>query len=670
MLRYAVICVVLACVVALAPGRLGAGEAWATQLGAETCGGTGDLTTDWTVITGFELPQQTGGLCQPKTVGVTAAALYTGAAWPDNQAAEMQIVTALTNSSRLVSISLRGTTTTRTQYECVVFGPIGGSTIVRIYEFNAGVGVILVSNNAVVVSGDTLKCSVLDNVIKLYINGVERATYTDATPIASGTPGMVVSTGAGTTADVRVDGWTGTSGPENHYIRSGASGTATGADWTNAYASVPATLIRGDTYYIADGAYSGYTFDDVAIGTHVITLKKAVAADHGTETGWNGTYGDGQAAFSGEFDFTTDYWLIDGVVGGGAATSWEQGGFGFKVTETNDSLAILRMGWTGTGSHVTVRHVDLQGKGSVSTQGGSFSNDGLAVYGQSDITLSHFWMHGSGRTHFFMSPGGDVTITHGRLDKYYGSPSVHSEVASIWEFSGPIIGTTTLSYNLFTHIVSTGGIMWGNETNATARLDVYGNVFYKADDDTTWENTANGLIGGFTVRACRNMRIYNNSFIGINGTRVFTDFLDISSDNIASNNLFYNVSANIGYSDIQTHDYNHYINSGTTQGEASGTTSIGDPFVNYVALDFGLVAASGPVDKGVPLGAPYDTDALGVSRTEGATYDAGAYELTQGGSSNPPPPPPQPPPAGGGFFQASERPAAGFRPAAGARTPR
>src|SRR5262245_44026348 len=77
----------------------------------------------------------------------------------------------------------------------------------------------------------------------------------------------------------------------NHYIRSGATGN--GSDWTNASSALPTSLVRGDTYYIADGSYSGYTVDDAVSGTQVITLKKATAADHGTDTGWVSTYGDG-----------------------------------------------------------------------------------------------------------------------------------------------------------------------------------------------------------------------------------------------------------------------------------------------------------------------------------------------------------------------------------------
>src|SRR5687767_4517693 len=78
----------------------------------------------------------------------------------------------------------------------------------------------------------------------------------------------------------------------NHYIRAGAAGSVPCSDWTSANAcnALPATLVRGDTYYIAGGNYAGYTFDDAAVGTTTITIKHATINDHGTATGWNDAF--------------------------------------------------------------------------------------------------------------------------------------------------------------------------------------------------------------------------------------------------------------------------------------------------------------------------------------------------------------------------------------------
>src|SRR4051794_15800116 len=75
----------------------------------------------------------------------------------------------------------------------------------------------------------------------------------------------------------------------SHYVRSGASGNASGSDWANACtdftgACAVTSLVRGDTYYVGTGSYPGRTFNTPASSTLVITIKGATAADHGTAT--------------------------------------------------------------------------------------------------------------------------------------------------------------------------------------------------------------------------------------------------------------------------------------------------------------------------------------------------------------------------------------------------
>lgn len=409
------------------------------------------------------------------------------------------------------------------------------------------------------------------------------------------------------------------------YVRQGATGAQDGSDWTNAYSSLPSALVRGDTYFVADGAYAGLTFSTAANGTIPITIKKATRADHGTSSGWVDSYGDGQVSFSGGFSFTSPYWILDGQTGGGAINAWSQG-FGFKVTETGDDTAVIKV--AGTANNVTIQHVDLQGKGSVSVSGGSASNDGLAVYGASNVTLSYFRMQGIGRCPFFVSPR-NLVVEHGWVQSFYGSSAVHSEVASIWAFAGSI-GDVTFRYNLFTDIQSTGGLMWDNSSNASAGMAVYGNVFYKPAG-ANWDR-ANGVIGGWTGgngEQFRNVLVYNNSFVNVDQESLST-FPNVYSGNVAYNNLFYN-SASPSFSKFGNHNNNHFINSGGAQSEPNGTSAAsGDPFVNMAALDFRLKAATSP---GVTLLAPFNADPYGKVRGSDGTAERGAFEFTSGGAA-------------------------------------
>ena len=104
-----------------------------------------------------------------------------------------------------------------------------------------------------------------------------------------------------------------------YYIRAGATGANNGTSWTDAYTSIPAFTrgVNGVTYYVADGTYAPRELSTPASGGKVITIKKATVQDHGTNTGWNDSYGDGTATFSGGMSLLTSDWVIDGQTGGG-----------------------------------------------------------------------------------------------------------------------------------------------------------------------------------------------------------------------------------------------------------------------------------------------------------------------------------------------------------------
>lgn len=404
----------------------------------------------------------------------------------------------------------------------------------------------------------------------------------------------------------------------NHFVRTDATGNNSGSDWANAYTSLPSALVRGDTYFLADGSYNGRVFSTSVNGLQLITIKKATPNDHGTEAGWQASYGDGQVLFTGGLEFTTPNWLLEGQTGGGAVNNW-QGNFGFKISEADNGTAIIRV--SKGANNITLRHIDFQGKGSVSTDGGSISNDALAIYGASDVTLSYFRMRGVGRCPFFISPQ-RLIVEHGWVESFFGSSAVHSEVASIWGFEGNV-GDVTFRYNLFTDIQSTGGIMWDNSSNPNAKLFVYGNVFYK-QPGANW-GEANGVIGGWTGgngEEFRNASVYNNTFINVDQESL-SGFPNVFSNNTVYNNLFYNCQSP-NFAKFSTHDNNHFINSGGTHGEASGTSaSSGDPFVNLSGLDFRLKSSLG---GGRTLDPAFAMDPLGVSRGRDGQWDRGAFE--------------------------------------------
>lgn len=408
-------------------------------------------------------------------------------------------------------------------------------------------------------------------------------------------------------------------------VRAGATGTGTGADWNNAMPALPATLTRGSTYYVADGSYVGRSFSTAVSGTTLITIKKATVTDHGAIVGWTDAFGDGQAIFNGQLSFSSSYWEIDGQTGGGPA-AWNTG-FGFKIIEVGNGNALILVGNGSTANNVSVRHVEMEGKGSVSTSGGSASNDGLAIYGDSTTTLSYAWMHGIGRCPFFFSGNINTVMEYVYVQSYFGSSGVHCEVMS----SGQgFTGDTTFRNNLVADIESTGGLMWDNSSNPSSHLYVYGNVFYKPAG-AVWE-VANGIIGGWTGGSgeqFNNCYVFNNTFINCDQQTLST-FPNVFSGNNAQNNLWYNCNSP-SFSLYAAHDFNHFINSGGTHSEANGTSATsGDPFVNFPALNFQLKTNT---SLGTNLGSPYNIDPTGKVRS---TWTRGAYEFGGVGDTNPP----------------------------------
>jgi hypothetical protein len=98
--------------------------------------------------------------------------------------------------------------------------------------------------------------------------------------------------------------------PDTYYISSIGSGNKNGSDWNNAYEGIPLSLDRGSTYYIAEGNYSDYTFDDVDLDSEYIFIKKATINEHGTNVGWQNDSGDGQIIFS-SLTFETSKYVLD-----------------------------------------------------------------------------------------------------------------------------------------------------------------------------------------------------------------------------------------------------------------------------------------------------------------------------------------------------------------------
>lgn len=313
MKRLATICALL-----LALG-LGVGEAGAAVLATDTFSGTGNLSANWTVVTGFELPQQNSGVAQPKTVALGALALNTSITWPANQCAEMPIVTA-NGANRFPGVVLRGVTGARTNYQIDMQGPLGAGRTITIRKYVAGVPTILTSQTATINTTDVLKGCAFGSVITAYLNGVALFEANDATH-ATGSPGFTVHTQTGAVTDTQVGTWTGSdsaasglpstacSGSSPNLMAASASESAVQAcytvsvagdtitvpagsgSWSGVHlqknvslvcATPPTCLITGGFKMtnLTAGRVAGFTFSGVGNGSFNVTNSNNFRIDH------------------------------------------------------------------------------------------------------------------------------------------------------------------------------------------------------------------------------------------------------------------------------------------------------------------------------------------------------------------------------------------------------
>jgi hypothetical protein len=401
---------------------------------------------------------------------------------------------------------------------------------------------------------------------------------------------------------ITASGWT-----ENHYVRDG--GTGDGSAWNNALDAFPSTLTRGDTYYLADGTYPAYVFNDAISGDLTIYIKKATVSNHGIETGWSSTYGDGQAVFTAAsgvvWDIYTDHWDFNGAVGSdtGVTTPY---GIVVQMTVLGNNyncVGIPNMA-PDTVDHVSFSYIHFQ---NVFIGGETPINKIIdAGDGFQDITFGHCLLYG-------VNWGAAMTMRGWRraiIDNCWYYKINNKECLSSYD-SWDIV----IKNSVFWDIAGTGIIVQKDGK----RWSIFNNIFTSPTDSFDFTDCAIcNWLGKMETND--SILIYSNTFVNLNVAAHIE--WELGTGNRTFNNIFYNCDS-YGLDGNQTHDYNAF--SGAGEGEDHAQINVPSSiFTNYSGNDFSL---SGHTDAGTNLGAAYNTDILGNSRT---VWDRGAYEY--GGS--------------------------------------
>jgi len=446
-------------------------------------------------------------------------------------------------------------------------------------------------------------------------------------------------------------------GAADHFIRDGATGGSC-TDWTTANAcdNLPATLTRGDTYYIADGSYGAYTFNDAVSGTTLITIKKAIESDHGTSTGWLSSYGDGSADFT-DWNFFTSYWEADGQVG-----QWADArlgvpavpnfvAYGFRILKNTQSSGdkLIEIGVEATPvTNVTIRHTEMAYTNTPRMSGNWAQDQFIIIAWADDVLINFCWLHDAGAPSLILADASNFTMEFSVMERN-GHAAIAEGFPPETEQGGPMHASNiggdnhVFRYNIIRDWRSTGALNIHAEGAGITNFKVYGNWFTttgywaspsEADDE-------NGVVSAVTATSGNTAFVYNNTFVDIDYGCTIMNFGSFTSRDIR-NNIFYNcrtcsqsggvcTDGDPVLPPLATHDFNWFFNSGEPWSETNEQDGTGDPFVNLSINDYHLAAATDAGDT--TIGGEFDTDPDGLTRGADGTWDRGALEFVAGNPS-------------------------------------
>jgi hypothetical protein len=458
-----------------------------------------------------------------------------------------------------------------------------------------------------------------------------------------------------------------------HAVTPSGAGAKSGASWSNAMSQLPATLVRGDTYYVADGNYAQYHFTTPNSGTTTVTIKKAQSYDFGRSSdgcsndiseGWSAaTMGSDQAMWPELFgDGSTPqpgYFILDGNgrsqgIGCGQAPSQNLSASdcglrvsinsigqdsGFDIGQNNNDGQHRSSSWT-------LRYFEIQGGGDGNN--GAQSEEEIRCRGGCDnFVVENSYLHLSGCDFFKVPWTTSFVVQNTYINQNISSATCHGQ---LWYTEVQSSGVDFHS-NIIQDIQGTG--IWVCLTGCQASgWNIYNNIIWRPEGDSR-PGTANGIFSCINPgNHCTNMSFVGNSVV--NYTADYAGALGIHCDGtspntfIWKNNLFYGITPNDRI-DFQlcggslTEDHNSYLNSGTPLSGISSTDVVvpalaPNPFVDWPHVNFQLTSQNTDWTDGAVLAAPYNVDAAGNARPgSDGVWDRGAYQ-SMNSSQTPAPP--------------------------------
>jgi len=430
-----------------------------------------------------------------------------------------------------------------------------------------------------------------------------------------------------------------------HTVTPSGSGSKTGADWNNALANLPTTLTRGDIYYLADGSYGSYTFNQS--GTAAVEIRKAQNYDNCTSVGWNpATMGSAQAVFAQNRQFSI---LSAGLIinGNGQQTTPGCGGAvgndptaalttptdcGIKV---DNSASGTTDGISDGGYAVpfTLKYVEYYGSGNATTE-----NYLIRADNSPGATLAHMYIHRFGAVCVVVGGTSNFVFTDNymfRNQVTIGANPSHGQCLESFGDSGNL----TVARNVFRDLGGTAIIMaWvGSGQIETGPYLYYDNLIWNTPGYTPAYPSANGLLACINGFTCNGVRLIQNTIVGMpSGAQTGIDS-ETGGSFTVQNNIWYSdaVIGNLSKAGTFTEDHNSYLASATSCPTGTGNVcdnAASNPFTNWMGGNFTLSSDGSDWTNRASLGSPYNVDA--ASNT--FTTDRGAFQFNSNSSLQPP----------------------------------
>jgi len=413
----------------------------------------------------------------------------------------------------------------------------------------------------------------------------------------------------------------------NYCVGPSASGSGSGADWSNqkAWTDTPA---RGDTWYLrAATNYASKTFAAALSGTTLITIKKAMTNDHVTATGWSDWMG-GQAVLLPTIRVNTGYYVFNGGYRdeSNAPYSWtNRAAYGFLLTNSASSTTDDQQMWitspsygspSTAASHVVVSNMAVIAVYSSLNSGAirrysmdCDTGDNSTIH--NNLLFSRMWIDG-GNQHWFLRQTDGAIVEYSASTRCGSSPANHGENVNLYFTSDNAVIRYNWFFNNFND--SPGYSSGGTAVIALTQSDnakIYGNVFqiFFVGDAVA------GFIGGSGSGSV----FYNNTVVGgIGASACGVQFG--SSGSVIENNIFLDNSQSPSFT-AGTRNYNAY-SDGThseSQGQGNLTTAVFVDYPDDLRQDAHTTA-------GITLSSPYTEDMLGTARGTDSVWDRGAFQ--------------------------------------------